>query len=62
MEDQRSEDDGTRPSCLLKPILMNTGCSEIRKTEIIARHIFKKSLDLILSLEVGLSDTHRKDN
>lgn len=50
MEDQRSEDDGTRPSCLLKPILMNTGCSEIRKTEIIARHIFKKSLDLILSL------------
>lgn len=50
MEDLRSEDDGTRPGCRLKPIHMNAGCLEIGKTEIIARHIFKKSLDLILSL------------
>lgn len=50
MEDQRSEDDGTCPGCLLKPIHMNARCLEIRKTEIIARHIFKKSLDSILSL------------
>lgn len=62
--DQRSENDGICLVCPLKPTRMNVRCLEIRMTEV-ARHVFKKRsarFDSLITIEVGLCDTYKKDS
>lgn len=64
MGDQRSENDGTCLVCPLKPTRKNVRCLEIRTTEV-ARHGFKKRsarFNSLITTEVGLCDTYKKDS
>lgn len=64
MGDERSENDGTCIVCALKPTRRNVRCLEIRTTEV-ARHVFKKTsarFDSLITIEVGLCDTYKKDS